>query len=109
MPRLKSLQAPIVIAAACALAAIAGLLLVSPAPKAPILLGVLVVSALAVVAFEQPLTIYALLLVLLGLFSESPVDNLVPGNGTAWNGLIAGVSPAGMRSRAPFSSRYFAS
>ncbi len=94
MPRLKSLHAPLTLAAACALATIAGLLLVSPAPKAPMLLGVLVISALAVIAFEHPLTIYALLLVLLGLFSESSVDNLVPGNSTAWNGLIAGVSPA---------------
>ena len=81
-------------AAAIAVATIAGLLLVSPAPKAPMLLGVLVISALAVIAFEFPLMIYAALAVLLGLFSEDPGDTLIPGRGTAWTGLISGITPA---------------
>jgi O-antigen ligase len=94
MLRLRSLQTSITIAAACGLAAIAGLLLVSRAPRAPMLLGVLVVFSLAVIAFEYPLTIYAVLVVLLGLFSESKTDSLIPANGRVWDGLVAGISPA---------------
>jgi O-antigen ligase len=94
MLQLRSLRSSITIAAACGLATIAGLLLVSSAPKAPMLLGAIVVSALAVIAFEYPLTIYALLVVLLGLFSESTTDSLIPANGRVWNGLVAGISPA---------------
>jgi O-antigen ligase len=94
MLQLRSPQTSITIAAACGLATIAGLLLVSPASKAPMVLGVLVLSALAVIAFEYPLAIYAMLVVLLGLFSESTTDSLIPANGRAWNGLVAGISPA---------------
>ena len=85
MLQLRSPQTSITIAAACGLATIAGLLLVSPASKAPMVLGVLVLSALAVIAFEYPLAIYAMLVVLLGLFSESTTDSLIPANGRAWN------------------------
>jgi hypothetical protein len=94
MSKLRSLQAPVTIAVACGLAAFAGLLLVSPAPKALMLLGLLVIAAFAVIAFEYPLTVYAILVVMLGLFSESPTDNLIPGNSTAWTGVVAGISPA---------------
>lgn len=94
MLQLRSLRASITIAAACGLATIAGLLLVSSAPKARMLLGAIVVSALTVIAFEYPLAIYALLVVLLGLFSESTTDSLIPANGRVWNGLVAGISPA---------------
>jgi O-antigen ligase len=94
MLQLRSLRTSITIVAACGLATIAGLLLVSPAHKALMLLGAIVVSALTVIAFEYPLTIYALLVVLLGLFSESTTDSLIPANGRVWNGLVAGISPA---------------
>ncbi|HEY5478455.1 MAG TPA: hypothetical protein VIJ84_02450, partial [Gaiellaceae bacterium] len=76
------------------MAAFAGLLLVSPAPKATMLIGALVVLALAVIAVESPLVIYALLVFLLGVFSESSIDSLIPGNTTAWNGVVNGITPA---------------
>ena len=91
---MRAHQTQITIAAAGCLAAVAGLLLVSPAPKALMLLGALVVFALAAIAFEYPLAIYAVLVVLLGLFSESSIDSLIPSNGRAWDGLVAGISPA---------------
>ena len=58
------------------------------------LIGALVVLALAVIAVENPLAIYALLVFLLGFFSESSIDSLIPGNTTAWNGVVNGITPA---------------
>ncbi|MGD0274332.1 MAG: O-antigen ligase family protein [Gaiellaceae bacterium] len=94
MSLLRSHQNAITIAFATGLAVIAGLLLVYPAPKAIMLLGVLVLIALAAIAVESPLAIYAAITILLGIFSESPTDGLIPGNATAWDGIVAGISPA---------------
>lgn len=59
------------------------------------LIGALVMLALAVIAVESPLAIYALLVLLLGVFSESSIDSLIPGNTIAWNGVVNGITPAG--------------
>jgi len=80
--------------AAITLAAGAGYLLISPAPKAIMLLGALVVLALAVIAIEYPLAIFAVLAVLLGLFSEDSSDSLIPGHNTAWSAVVSGITPA---------------
>jgi len=84
----------ITFAAAVVLAAGAGYLLVSPAPKAIMLIGALVVLALAVIASEYPLAIFAALAVLLGLYSEDPGDNLIPGKGAVWSSIVSGITPA---------------
>ncbi len=93
MMQSRSLQT-VTALAVLTLATSAGLLLVSPQPKATMLLAVLVLGALLVIALEYPLAIYAILVALLGLFSESPTDELIPGNDLVWSNLFAGITPA---------------
>ncbi len=92
MIRLKSLQSGTALMV-FALAAGTGLLLVSPAPQASMMLAALVLGAMLVIAFEYPLAIYAMIVGLLGIFPEGSVDDLVPGSDLVWNGLFAGVTP----------------
>lgn len=95
MIQLKSLQAATALMVS-ALAAGAGLMLVSPAPQAGMLLAALVLGAMLVIAFEYPLAVYAIIVGLLGIFPEGSVDDLVPGNDLVWDGLFAGVTPVEM-------------
>ncbi|MHB8059823.1 MAG: O-antigen ligase family protein [Gaiellaceae bacterium] len=82
------------IAAAVTVAAGAGYLLISPTPKAIMLLGALVLLALAVITIEYPLAIFAALVLLLGLFSEDRSDTLIPGRDKVWSAIASGITPA---------------